>query len=363
MINKQNNLLMNIIETINDDSILIKYIIISLCGLFLINLNIFYLKKVQKQTIFLISILKLNVMVFISIILLLYTYDLIFSEITQNIINKSIELKFINNIDLILLLKIIWSISLIIIISISFNIIRRGLQIIFSSFFIGFNSYFINLWFITEIDNIIYENFFIKWTKTIDKELLYERVLQISAKLETNKLSYIDLIYWVNANINHIYKMNDNEIYNNLVTENNNKTLLNTDTNWYDVISQTNNLIFIISSILIISSGTIFGYHCLKFIFNFNINDLLFNNRPNLEDIARHDINNINELSNVANNIIENNNLAYNSINSITNFMIGMYRVLNDLSRGVNDDINPRLIEAENQINDLILIIERLTEQ
>lgn len=362
MVYNMNNLLINITNTINNDSILFKYIIISFFGLLILNLNMFYFKTIQIQKTYLINILKLNILIFISTILLLYLYDLIFYTIDEDLIDKALKFKSGIEINLILIFKLMWLFSFLIIVLIALNVIKKTLQILFSSFFIGFNSYIINLWAITDIDDVLIDNFLIKWTKIINKELLYNKVINISKTLENNILSSIDIINWVNHNINYIYKMNNAEIHDSLVEQNNNKIQSNTIINWYDIITQTNNLILILSSIILVSSITILGYQCIQFIYNFDINGLFFPNRPGIDELVRHDINNINELSNVANNIIENNNIAYNSINTITNFMIGLYRVINDLSQGINNDINPRLTRAENRIDDLIKIIDRLVE-
>ena len=77
--NKINTFIINIIDIINNDKILINYILISLGCLFILDCNIIY-KKIKKEEKFsFIYIIKINITLFLSLIILLFSYDLLFN--------------------------------------------------------------------------------------------------------------------------------------------------------------------------------------------------------------------------------------------------------------------------------------------
>lgn len=81
MLNKYfNGVLNNILTELNNDTLLIQYILISILCLILLNLNIIYSKKdttdKNADELGLKRIININITTFISVILLQYLYDL-----------------------------------------------------------------------------------------------------------------------------------------------------------------------------------------------------------------------------------------------------------------------------------------------
>nr|YP_009308413.1 hypothetical protein [Paramoeba pemaquidensis]AOS85551.1 hypothetical protein [Paramoeba pemaquidensis] len=72
------NYITNLIDLIRNDETILNYILISFCFLLLVNLNIVYKKINKKEKYSVVYLLKLNITIFISIMLMLYCCDILY---------------------------------------------------------------------------------------------------------------------------------------------------------------------------------------------------------------------------------------------------------------------------------------------